>query len=127
MSILSRVWDFSRNHPRLLMRAVLVAALSVAACEVWYIFGSSNCHPVVSGRVYRCAQLSGPDLEAMCRKYGIRTVINLRGYCAPQSWYLDECRATHKLNVAMEDVSMSAGRFPSTHELRYLVNILDHC
>jgi protein tyrosine phosphatase (PTP) superfamily phosphohydrolase (DUF442 family) len=127
MAILARAMNFCRQHPRLLWRAVLVAALAIVGSELWYIFGGSNCHAVIPGRVYRCAQLSATDLEATIRTHGIRTVINLRGYCAPQSWYLEECRAAHKMDVAMEDVGMSAGRFPSSHELRYLLNVLDRC
>src|SRR5262249_44206149 len=58
---------------------------------------------------------------------GIRTVLNLRGCCVPLDWYLDECRVTHGLNVAQEDMSLSATRMPSTSELRRLVEVLDHC
>ena len=43
----------------------------------------------------------------------IRTVINLRGCCAPMDWYLGEYQVTHRLNVSLEDVSMSASRLPS--------------
>ena len=48
----------------------------------------------------------------MIAAHGIRTVVNLRGCCAPFPWYLDECRATHRLDVAQEDVCFSAGRLP---------------
>jgi hypothetical protein len=86
-----------------------------------------NFHTVVPGRVYRSAQPSAEELEAIIRERGIRTVVNLRGCCVPQDWYLDECRITHKFNVAQEDISLSAMRLPSTSEIRRLVEVLDHC
>jgi len=76
--------------------------------------------------VYRCSQPSGEDLDSRIEKYGIRTVINLRGNGNPSPWYLDECRATHRHDVSQEDLCFSAGRLPATQELRRLVEVLDH-
>src|SRR5439155_1970070 len=59
------------------------------------------------------------------KEYGIRTVVNLRGYCAPFPWYLDECRTTQGCEVSQEDITLSAGRLPSVHEIRRLVEVLD--
>jgi hypothetical protein len=84
-----------------------------------------NFHTVLPGRVYRCAQLSGPELERVITAYGIRTVVNLRGCAAPLPWYMEECRATHHLNVAQEDVCFSAGRLPADFELRRLIEVLE--
>jgi len=86
-----------------------------------------NFHIVIPGKVYRCAQPSADALEAICLKCDIRTVINLRGCCAPQEWYLDECQVTHRLNIAQEDISMSAMRLPSTSEVHRLIEVLDRC
>src|SRR5262249_5725542 len=82
-------------------------------------------HTVVPGRVYRSAQQSGPELEHTIARFGIRTVVNLRGNCDPLSWYLDECRATHNGNVSQEDIRFSAGHLPSPHEVRRLLEVLD--
>jgi hypothetical protein len=90
------------------------------------LFGG-NVHTVIEGRVYRSAQLPGPELEEFLREHRIRTVVNLRGCCSPMDWYLDECRITHKLNVSQEDIGLSACRLPSTSEMRRLVEVLDHC
>jgi hypothetical protein len=84
-----------------------------------------NLHAVIPGRVYRSAQLSGDTLEKIVGTYGIRTVVNLRGPCDPLPWYLEESRATHRLGVAQEDISLSAGRLPSVHEMRRLLEVLD--
>lgn len=116
------------GRQRRLRLALSAAALALAlpvAVEACHVFFGTNLHAVIPGRVYRCAQLSGPELAKVIRAHGIRTVINLRGCGAPFPWYLDECRAVGRLGVSHEDVSMSAGRFPPTHELRRLVEILD--
>jgi hypothetical protein len=52
-------------------------------------------------------------------------VINLRGCCFPEPWYVGECRATHQHGVAQEDVALSASRFPSRTELKRLLEIVD--
>src|SRR5262249_7259134 len=41
-------------------------------------------------------------------------------------WYIEESRATHRLNVAQEDICLSASRLPSVHEMRRLIEVLDH-
>jgi protein tyrosine phosphatase (PTP) superfamily phosphohydrolase (DUF442 family) len=97
-------------------------ALAVEAGRV--LFGR-NCHTVLPGRVYRCAQLSGAALERTIHTLGIRSVVNLRGCCAAFPWYLAECRATHRADVAQEDICLSASRLPSVHEVRRLVEVFD--
>ena len=47
-----------------------------------------NC--IVPGRVYRSGQLSPQDLDRFTRALGIRTVINLRGFCPGLDWYREE-------------------------------------
>jgi hypothetical protein len=115
---------------RLTARAALwgggTGLLVVLIGEALNIFLGRNFHVVVPGRVYRCSQRPGADLEAIVRTHGIRTVVNLRGCCAPWPWYLDETRATHRLDVAQEDICFSAARLPSVHELRRLIEVLDH-
>lgn len=94
--------------------------------ETARVLAGDNLHTVVPGRVYRCAQLRGPALERLVARLGIRTVINLRGEAAPQTWYMEEARATHHLGICQEDFSFSSGRLPSAVELRRLVEVLDH-
>lgn len=118
------------THPGSFANVVVhnLAAMLVLAPlgYLYHVFLGSNFHEVVPGRVYRCAQLSPADLEATVKRHAIRTVVNLRGCCPDQDWYLDECRAVTRLNVSLEDICLSAGRYPSIHELRQLVDVLDH-
>jgi hypothetical protein len=101
---------------------VLVVGLGLYA---GYVLVGPNFHTVIPGALYRCAQPSAAGLERLVRRYGIRTVINLRGCCDPLPFYLDECRVANRLNLSQEDVGLSANRLPSPQALRQLVDILD--
>jgi protein tyrosine phosphatase (PTP) superfamily phosphohydrolase (DUF442 family) len=114
-----------RSFLRALLYGCGSGLLLVACGETANVFVGHNFHVVIPGRVFRSAQQSGPGLEQLIRAYGIRTVINLRGCCAPWPWYLDECRATTALDVNQEDICLSSGRLPSVHELRRLVEVFD--
>jgi protein tyrosine phosphatase (PTP) superfamily phosphohydrolase (DUF442 family) len=116
-----------RVRPRLVLYGAVAGLLLATGVEAGRVLLGDNFHTLIPGRVYRCAQLSGPALRRVIQAHGIRTVINLRGCGAPFPWYRDECRATHDLNVAQEDVCFSAGRLPPVHELRRLVGVLDRC
>jgi protein tyrosine phosphatase (PTP) superfamily phosphohydrolase (DUF442 family) len=100
---------------------LLLAAGAHLGVLVW----QSNLHTVLPGRVYRSAQLSATELQQVIRGKNIRTVINLRGKCDLDDWYPDECRVAHDADVAHEDIGFTAGRLPSTSEMRYLVRVLD--
>jgi protein tyrosine phosphatase (PTP) superfamily phosphohydrolase (DUF442 family) len=117
-----------RRRPRL--RFLVSLGLSVAvlpvAVEAHRVMLGRNFHAVVPGRVYRCAQPSGDALDEIITRHSIRTVINLRGSGEPAQWYHDEARATHRRNIAQEDICFSAGRLPSVPEVRRLIEVLDH-
>jgi hypothetical protein len=102
--------------------ALLAAALSVYAA---YVLVGSNFHTVIPGRLFRCAQPSADQLERWIRRYGIRTILNLRGCCDPLPCYLEECQVTNRLAVSQEDLGLSAARLPSVQGLRQLVEILE--
>lgn len=99
--------------------------LLATAVHVTKVLWWRNFHPVLPGLVYRAAQMTGPKLEQVIRAHGIRTVINLRGKCELDDWYHDECQATQRADINQEDICLSAGRLPSTEEIRDLVRILD--
>ncbi len=116
----------SRSLPRSLLAGVLLGTVLAVAVEAAHVLFLGNFHVVEAGRVYRTSQPSPQRLERLIRAHHIRTVINLRGSCPPFDWYKDECRVTMKLGICQEDLSFSAGRLPSTNEIRRLVETLDH-
>jgi hypothetical protein len=106
-------------------RGAAVGLVLALAAETAMVTMGKNFHTVLPGKAYRCAQLTGPALEETVHSYGIRTVVNLRGCSVPLDWYWEEARATHRLNVAQEDIAFSARRFPSVHEVRRLIRVFD--
>jgi protein tyrosine phosphatase (PTP) superfamily phosphohydrolase (DUF442 family) len=113
-------------RPRTWLRLGLAVALVAFLWEAVRVMALSNRHAVIPARVYRCAQPSADDLREMTQKYGIRTVVNLRGLSPDFDWYAAEARTTHELNVSQEDITFSANRLPAPAELRRLIDVLDH-
>ncbi|MGH7221996.1 MAG: tyrosine-protein phosphatase, partial [Gemmataceae bacterium] len=115
----------NRELLRALARGCLAGALLALAIHVCYVLIGSNFHTVIPDEVYRSAQLSAAALEQFIHDKHIHTVINLRGCCDPEAWYLDEGRVTLRNNVSLEDFSFSAGRLPSVVTLRQLLEVID--
>jgi protein tyrosine phosphatase (PTP) superfamily phosphohydrolase (DUF442 family) len=114
-----------RALARTALWGVGVGLVLAVGAEAGRVFVGSNFHEVLPGRVYRCSQPSAASLEQLIQRYGLRTIVNLRGSGAPQDWYLGECRAASHLGVNHEDICLSAGRLPATTEMRRLVEVLD--
>jgi hypothetical protein len=114
-----------RSLLRLLGRGGVAAVLLASAVYVYYVLLGTNFHTVIPGEVYRSAQMSAASLERLIHSKNIRTVVNLRGCCDPESWYLDEGRVTLRNNVSLEDLGFSAARLPSIVTLRQLLEVID--
>jgi hypothetical protein len=106
---------------------VVVGLVLPLLAECYNVVIGTNFHEVQRGAVYRCAQLTGPELAYYLQKYQIHTVINLRGCSEPSAWYLAECRMCSASDVSLEDRGFSAGRMPATDAVRDLVYLLENC
>jgi len=113
---------------RFMSRLLLLIAMSVlfSGCQtikqIWYIYDPLNFHAVDEGVLYRSAQPTGGDLEMIVQKYGIKSVINLRGANAGQNWYDNELIVSEQYGLKRVDISMSAGSLPNKPDL---VSLLD--
>lgn len=110
-------------------RTVLVVGLcamgAAYAGEVAYILLGSNLREVVPGQLYRSAQ---PDLALLAeaqQRYGVRSVLSLRGLCESEAWCRDEIAAAEELGLSVEVVGLSASRLPSAQATRALCDILE--
>lgn len=105
--------------------AAIVLALTWFGWEVAKVTALGNWHTVIPGRLYRCAQPVGDRLPQAIDQYGIRTVVNLRGLCPEDDWYLQEAATCAENKVSLEDVTFSATRLPAPSELRQLIEVFD--
>ncbi len=110
-----------------LVRGIAAGTTCIAIVIILRVFVAHNLHTVVPRRAFRAAQMNPDRLQTVVRDKGIRTVVNLRGYCPDFDWYRGESRAAHAANVNLEDVTLSAIRLPTPSEIRRLVDVLDHC
>jgi protein tyrosine phosphatase (PTP) superfamily phosphohydrolase (DUF442 family) len=108
-----------------LVRGAVVGVVVTTLAQGGYVLLGTNFRAVVPRRVYRCGQPSGRQVARLVRRLGIRTVLNLRGVSEPQPSYLEESRATCRLNVSQEDIGLSATRLPPVPLVRELVRVLD--
>jgi protein tyrosine/serine phosphatase len=69
---------------------------------------TGNFHTVVSGEFYRSSQLSPAALEGYIKRYGIKSVVNLRGAAPDAAWYREEKAVAASLGVGLIDFGMSA-------------------
>jgi protein tyrosine phosphatase (PTP) superfamily phosphohydrolase (DUF442 family) len=111
--------------PRFLGYGALTGLALFVTASVLRLTAGNNVHVVQTQRVYRAGQMSPARLDEFIRERGIRTVVNLRGYCPDFDWYRDECRVTHDANVSQEDVTLSAIRLPSPSEVRRLLEVIE--
>lgn len=113
----------------------LGSGLAFAALVVAAFLLSDNFHAVVPGQVYRSRQLEPKNLEDVVTRYGIRSVLNLRGSHEYSGWYKAEHQTLQRLGVPLFDHELSAGREVTPAELDALVQglfclpkpVLIHC
>jgi protein tyrosine/serine phosphatase len=106
----------------LLVLIALVLAAGGAYLGVLQING--NFHVVIADELYRSAQLTPAEIAVYTKRYGIRTIVNLRGKGEGSQWYDDEVVAAKGLGVAHDDFRMSSGQVLSLAKARQLVALL---
>ena len=80
---------------------------------------------VIPRVLYRSPQLKKKKLSTVIQKFGIKTIINLRGVNKNQRWYQDEHSIANAHNIPVYDISLSARRLPSKAQVRRLIQIFN--
>src|SRR5262249_37735778 len=87
----------SRRPPlRLLIGIGILALLAWPLWQIGHVLFAGNVHEVIPGILYRGAQPSPASLETLIQKHKIRTVLNVRGCCWPDEWYIAEAKVCEK-------------------------------
>ncbi len=85
---------------------------------------TGNFGAVVDGQVYRSAQPSNTLMTRDVRRYGIRTIINLRGANPGERWYDKEMADAKALGVAHIDFRMSAKHELTQEQAKRLIDLM---
>ena len=86
---------------------------------------NGNLRTVIEGQVYRSAQLSPRKLNGVLRRYGIRTVISLRGGDEGDDWFRDQAAVCAAQQVRLERISLTAMRLPRPGHIKKLIRFFD--
>ncbi|MCR4663429.1 MAG: tyrosine-protein phosphatase [Endomicrobiaceae bacterium] len=81
-----------------------------------------NFHIITENQAYRSRQLDEKLLTYYINKYGIKTVINLRGAEPGKDWYDAEMKVCSDYGVTHYDLDMAMDREPSTEQIETLIN-----
>ncbi len=97
--------------------------LFVVMGRVVYLEEQGNFHTITPREAYRSAQMDRDELEYYIPKFGIKSVINLRGSHPQEDWWKIEKGVCQCLGVKHFDIAMSATRSPSLDKIRRLLKI----
>ena len=115
-----------KHRQKILLKsaAVLICFLGIiAAARLWYLAEQGNFHPITPGEAYRSAQLDQDELEYYIRKFGIRSIINVRGKKNGESWYVEEIKTCRNLGVWHYDLKLSPKKAPSPGRIQELLRL----
>lgn len=112
------MWKFFKRSAMLSAAILLSTGAYLGILQL-----TGNFHEVLPGQLYRSAQPTASALTDYIKRYGIKTVLNLRG-SSQREWYKDEVAATDRLGVQHIDFRMSAMRQLSPEESEKLIALL---
>ncbi|MFA5074835.1 MAG: tyrosine-protein phosphatase [Candidatus Babeliales bacterium] len=85
-----------------------------------------NFYVVEKNKLYRSKQLDAKTLKFYINKFGIKTVVNLRGENKNRRWWQREYQVTQDLGINFFNIPMSAMWLTSKENLIQLLNIYDN-
>jgi protein tyrosine phosphatase (PTP) superfamily phosphohydrolase (DUF442 family) len=113
-----------RRRLRWAAGGILAACVVLAGALLWRYAFATNFSTVVPGQAYRSAQPSPETLRRWISRYGLRTVVNLRGR-SDEAFHERERAAAAAAGVKLIDVRLSARRQPTLPALRRLIEALE--
>lgn len=105
------------------MYLALLIAVIASGCFS-YLFLLGNFHEVLPKELYRSGQLNATQIAYYKNRYGIRTILNLRGENTHSAWYAEEIDASKKLGLRHINFRMSAKRELSKEQVLELLALM---
>lgn len=100
-------------------------AAVILAVPILYYFPGYNWRTVEKGAFYGSRQMGGPALERTIKKYGIKTVVNLRGENPGSDWYDAEVAACERAGVTLANFGWSKNSIPSPESLAKFIELME--
>lgn len=125
--LLSQVIQTMSKRRRRIVRNTALALIVIGlglGTYLGFLQLSGNFHTVIPGEFYRSAQPSASQLESYVNRYGIKTVINLRGPDDKAAWYSEEIAAAKRLGIKHVDFKMSASTMVTHDVAQQLVEVM---
>ncbi|MHB1861538.1 MAG: dual specificity protein phosphatase family protein [Gemmatimonadaceae bacterium] len=85
---------------------------------------TGNVHVVDQGQLYRSAQLNQREFERVISKYGIKSIVNLRGAHPSDTWYVDEVGVAKARAVTHYDIGISAEHIVTPAQIASILAVL---
>ena len=119
----ARLWRVCKQIAKLGLLGLLLISASVAsyAAVVRYL---GNVHVVDEGKLYRSARLERDQLEQVVRKFGIKSILNVRGEASGESWYENEISLSKDLHLTHFDYGLSASDPVTIGQMNEIVKFL---
>jgi len=102
--------------------AAVLAAVTVGGV-VLHIKASGNFYAITDHEAYRSDQLNREQFVKYINRYGIKSVLNLRGRNPSRQWYQDEIAVCQELGVQHYDIAFSAKAAPTPDQEQRLMSI----
>ncbi|MEK1895839.1 MAG: dual specificity protein phosphatase family protein [Rhizobium sp.] len=115
----------SRQFPRSRKAALcfLAPLFLIVGSYALYLKATNNFHTVVAGEVYRSSQPSPQAIADLAQRYGIKTIINLRGPSNSPVWHA-EVEQAKTLGIEHIDFPMSAYKELSPARAEELIQVM---
>jgi protein tyrosine phosphatase (PTP) superfamily phosphohydrolase (DUF442 family) len=107
----------------LILSPLLIACLGAGGYYIYVRFVTTNFNYVVRGEVYRSAQPSPGQLEAWIPKYGLKTIINMRGESF--SDFPGEMAVARQLGVTVINISLPSSQMAKSPQLMRLAEAIE--
>lgn len=93
----------------------LILAMFIWRASVFRI--TKNLYEVAPGKIYRSAQMTPQEMEEAIKKYGIKSVVSVRGAAKKSFWVPGELQVLQNLGVKFYSYFWTTDYFPDKMEL----------
>ncbi|MFO0775758.1 MAG: dual specificity protein phosphatase family protein [Nitrospiraceae bacterium] len=90
----------------------------------YYRWEQRNFDVVAADQVYRARQLSSDELSTVVARYGIKSILNLRGKNPGETWYRAESAVADLLGVQLVSFPLSANLEWDSEQISDVVRVL---